>query len=263
MKKLLLLFFIPFVCFGQFIGNTSNIKVEEYYDDGKKIIEKTWLEKEQRKTLVEIVSENGSEWRYFINENDIEIGAHFYVVRDYGKYFKVDISVINNSSKRIDFIPSNINITVDESIKNKEKYNPISYSEYNRKVKKRQNRNSFLAAFAAGLSNATAGVTYSQSNSYYSNNNTSGYVLTNTTSYSPTLASLQYQQNAENLNNLNNSQIERMNYINEGYLKNHTIFPNTTLEGYILIPYHKRISNIDMILRLDDTEFDFSTEKWH
>ena len=54
-----------------------------------------------------------------------------------------------------------------------------------------------------------------------------------------------------------------MNYINEGYLKNHTIFPNTTLEGYILIPYHKRISNIDMILRLDDTEFDFSTEKWH
>ena len=48
-KLLLLLLFIPLVSFGQ------DISINEYYDDGKKITEKTWQEGEQTKTLVEIV----------------------------------------------------------------------------------------------------------------------------------------------------------------------------------------------------------------
>ena len=41
--------------------------------------------------------------------------------------------------------------------------------------------------------NATAGTTYSQSNSYYTGNNVYGNIYTNTSSYSPALANIQYQ----------------------------------------------------------------------
>ena len=44
MKKLILLLFIPLVSFSQ--------TVEEYYDNGKKIIEKTWQAGEQTLTLI-------------------------------------------------------------------------------------------------------------------------------------------------------------------------------------------------------------------
>ena len=45
-------------------------------------------------------------------------------------------------------------------------------------------------------------------------------------------------------------------------LKNHTLFPNTQLEGYFLIPYHKKVTDIDMIIKLGDMEFDYSNDKW-
>ena len=57
-------------------------------------------------------------------------------------------------------------------------------------------------------------------------------------------------------------QQERGNYIIEGYLKNHTIFSNTQLEGYFLIPYHKKITDIDMIIKLGEMAFDYSNDKW-
>ena len=51
MKKLiLLLLFIPLVSFGQ------DVNVNEYYDNGQKITEKTWQDGDQSKTLVEIVN---------------------------------------------------------------------------------------------------------------------------------------------------------------------------------------------------------------
>ncbi|MDC1109197.1 hypothetical protein OAS56_04125 [Flavobacteriaceae bacterium] len=255
MKKLILLLFIPLVSFSQ--------TVEEYYDNGKKIIEKTWQAGEQTLTLIEIKSSDISEFRYYINEKGVEVGVNIYSVRDYGKYFKVDVSVINNSKNRFDFNPNEIDVSVNGDVKSKDKYYAISFDEYNKKVTRRQKSNEFWTAFAQGVGNASAGTTYSNSNSYYSNSYNSGYVRTNTTSYSPALANLQYQQNAENMSSLQSEQQQRMNFINEGYLKNHTLFPNTTLEGYFLINFHNKINDINIILKLGDMEFDFSNNKFN
>ena len=147
MKKLLLLLFIPIVCFGQ------DIETKEYYDNGQKIIEKTWQDNSQIKTLIEIMSDNGSSYKYFINEKGIEVGANFYVIRDYGKYFKVELSVINNSKDRLDFLEKDIYVSVNGKVKNKEKYYAIPFNEYNSEVTKRQNLNEFLTGFSHGVSN--------------------------------------------------------------------------------------------------------------
>jgi hypothetical protein len=257
MKKLILLLFIPVVCLGQ------DVDTKEYYDNGQKIIEKTWQDNFQTKTLIEIGSDNGSGYKYFINEKGVEVGVNFYVVRDYGKYFKVELSLINNSKDRLDFLEKDIYVSVNGKVKNKEKYYAIPFNEYKTKVARRQNLNNFLNGVSIGVSNATAGTTYSQSNSYYTGNNGTGNIYTNTTSYSPALAIMQYQQNVAQTQELQNNQEERKNYINEGYIKNHTIFPNTVFEGYFLIKYNRNITDIDIVIKLGDMEFDFSNDRWN
>ena len=147
MKKLfLILLIIPYYSLSQ------NIKIEEYYDAGNKIIEKTWLEGEKQKTNVKIIGENLNTNKYFITINDIEVSAVFYVVRDYGKYFKVDLSIVNNSQNRIDFSPKNIELNINGDLRKKDKYKILSYKEYKNKVERRQKINEGLSSFAIGFS---------------------------------------------------------------------------------------------------------------
>ena len=265
MKKLilLLLLLIPILSFGQ------DVSINEYYDNGQKIAEKTWKEGEQYKTLVEIVDGEVTSYRYYISQNDVEIGVNAYSIRDYGKYFKVDVSIINNSSYRYDFLVKNIDVKIYEKkqiyrrgladnngnrfylereytkLLNNKKYRALTYDEYINKVTRRQNSNAFWLAFAQGMGNT--GTTYSQSNTTYTDGYNYGYATTNTTTYSPALQQMQARQNAQDMSRFQNEQQERKNFINEGYLKNHTLFPNTQLEGYFLIPYHKKVTDIDMI----------------
>ena len=51
-----------------------------------------------------------------------------------------------------------------------------------------------------------------------------------------------------------------MQFIDEGYLRNHTLFTNTTLEGYILIPFNRKITDIDLVLKIAEKNFDFSNK---
>ena len=256
MKKLLfLLLFIPLLSLGQ------EIKFQEHYDNGKHIKEFTWQDGKQLKTLVEIIDGEVTSNRYYISQDDVEVGANFYYVKDYGKYFKVDVSILNNSDNRYNFNPSDIYVNVKGDVKNKEKYYAISFDEYSKKVKRRQNSNAFWLAFAQGMGNT--GTTYSQSNTTYTDGYNYGYATTNTTTYSPALQQMQRRQNAEDMSRFQDEQEERKNFIKEGYLKNHTLFPNTQLEGYFLIPYHKKITDIDFIIKLGSMEFDFSDDKWN
>ena len=73
----------------------------EYYDDGNKVIEKNWVDGNQKMTLIEVFSQKDSEFWYFIDENGIEVGLNIYLVKDYGKYFRADVSIVNNSDKKI------------------------------------------------------------------------------------------------------------------------------------------------------------------
>ena len=223
MRILLILLFISFSSLGQ------NIQIEEYFEDGKKIIEKSWEDGEQVLTLIEIVHSKYSEYRCYINQNGVEVGLTASSIKDYGKYMKIDVSIINASQQRFNFIPSEIYFQAN-GVKNKDKIYIIPFEEYNKKVIRKQKSQAFWTAFAQGMDNATAGNIYSQSDSYlYDSYGYSGYVYTNTTSYSPALQQMRQRQNAEDMARLQTDQQRRMNFINEGYLKNHTIFPNSQL----------------------------------
>ncbi len=240
----------------------------EYYDDGNKVIEKNWVDGNQKMTLIEVFSQKDSEFWYFIDENGIEVGLNIYLVKDYGKYFRADVSIVNNSDNRVDLIIKNIHTKITGSLRNIDKYKNLTYEEYSKIVRRRQNGNSILMGFSAGLSVASSGISYSQSNSSYSGNDGygapfTGEISTYTSTYSPALAAIQYKQSQDNLGALNDNQENRMNYINEGYLKNHTIFPKNTLEGYFLIPFHRKISDIEVLLKIENMIFDFSNDRFN
>ena len=185
------------------------------------------------------------------------------VVREYGKYFKVELSVLNNSSNRVDFIPENIEVNVNGDVRKKEKYKQLSFEEYKLKAERRQAFQQGLVSGLQGFSEGMAGNTYSTSTSTNWDNGYPHITTTTTQSYSPALANIQRQQNQKNLNEMQEVGIEEMKFISEGYLKNHTIFPNTSLEGYILIPYHRKVTDIDLVVRIGNKEFDFSNVKEH
>lgn len=229
MKKLfLILIIIPYYSLSQ------DIKIEEYYDAGNKIIEKTWLEGEKKKTNIKIIGENINTNQYFITINDIEVSAVFYIIRDYGKYFKVDLSIVNNSQNRIEFSIKNIELNINTDLRKKEKYKILSYKEYKNKVERRQKINKGLSSISVGFSNG---------------NRSDQYQLTYADS-----------RRAYELKNIQN---DRMKFIDEGYLRDHTLFSNTTLEGYILIPFNKKITNIDFVLKIGEKKFDFSNKDWN
>jgi hypothetical protein len=246
---------LPFYSFGQ------NIKIDEYFEDGKKVIKKSWEEGEYNKTIIEKREGNNITYRYYISNNGIEVGAYFSVINDYGKYFKVDISIVNNSEKRINFLENNIFVKVKGDLKDSYNYTQLTYSDYISKVQKRQKRNEIITAISVGISNGLSGNTYSQSNSSYYNKNGMGYISTNTTAYSPTLANIQIQQNQKLLTDLEVEQKNKMKFINEGYIKDNTIFPNNTLIGYCLIPYSKKINEINFILNLEDIMYSFKNSQ--
>ena len=246
---------LPFYSFGQ------NIKIDEYFEDGKKVIKKSWEEGEYNKTIIEKREGNNITYRYYISNNGIEVGAYFSVINDYGKYFKVDISIVNNSEKRINFLENNIFVKVKGDLKDSYNYTQLTYSDYISKVQKRQKSNEIITAISVGISNGLSGNTYSQSNSSYYNKNGMGYISTNTTAYSPTLANIQMQQNQKLLTDLEVEQKNKMKFINEGYIKDNTIFPNNTLIGYCLIPYSKKINEINFILNLEDIMYSFKNSQ--
>ncbi len=264
MKKplyLLLTLFIISKSYGQ------EIISDEYFEDGSRVIEKTWVEGDQTLTLVEVDGEEGSDYWYFIHENGIELGINYYPVKYYGRYYRVDVSIVNNSDFRIDLIIKDLETTVLGRIKNKEKYKNLTFEQYNKIVRRRQNGNAILMGFSAGLAMASGGISYSQSTSSYTGNDATGNQYSGsstyyTSTYSPALTSLQYEQSYNKINSFSGEQKQRMNYINEGYLKDHTIFPNNTFEGYFLVPFHRKITGLDILFNIENMIFDFNYDRF-
>ncbi len=204
---------------------------------------------------------DGKNVQYFVH-NGLVITMHLSIENSYGKYYTAYISIENHSDKRINFYPE----TITAKIYNEKVESPLpvlNYEEYMKKVKRKQNWNSFWVALGEAGAASNAGYSVSQTHS-----NTSGYVnsngyssgyfgneygsvstnvrtygnfSTNTTTYNYDATANYYaQQNARNnMANFNNQQYEIKESINQGYLKSNTIFPDQRINGYINVVFKK------------------------
>ena len=74
---------------------------------------------------------------------------------------------------------------------------------------------------------------------------------------------MQRQLNQQNMNEMQEGINEEVQLINQGYLKVNTLFPNTVLEGYLFIPYHRKVTDIDLIANISRKKFEFINSKFH
>jgi len=255
--------------------------IDEYFENGKKFIKEQGIDADgfeitrttingaidyEVKTKVEdidgtiksTVVTNGVE-RVYYEKNGIEVGIFTEFTKNYGRYFKVLLSIVNNSNQRVDFVPDRKGLaTMVKGLKKNANLLPLSFDEYTGIVEGRQAGNALLMGVLTGVANMGAGYSTVNSTTSYSSSYGSGYISTSTTFYSPALARMETAQNMETLARFSDVESGRLNMINEGYIKANTIRPGEVLEGYFLIPYKKKVTEIDLRVMVGEEKFMFT-----
>lgn len=228
----------------------------------------------------------------YVKFKDVVINIVPYFLDQYGKYFNMNISVQNFSHRSILFNPSNISIQAytfkKKKIDGQETYIPeevnlqlLSFSEYDKIVKKKQRWDNFwvalgegMAAYNAGYSSSTTnysgssyttanahasgyvGNTYGYANAYGSSYTTS-YGQATTRSYNGAVAYAAQQQANANYAAYTENQRQIRQQIGDGYVQMHTIPAETEYSGYFNIKYNKKVQRILMNIVIDGEVYPF------
>lgn len=200
------------------------------------------------------------------------------------------------SSKNIDDPIYAAPIYADHSFSLNKKYNPseyeetatipfdvelLSYEEYDRIVRKKQQWQSFWAALGEGLAAANAGYsssTTTYSGSSYTNANahaygnvggiygyanaygssyTTAYGKSHTTNYNGLAQYAANQQARANMAELSYSQNQIRQQIGDGYVKMHTIPAETEYSGFFNIKYNKKMQGLKYTILIDGEPYTF------
>lgn len=238
----------------------------------------------------------------------------------YGKYVCINISVQNFRDSPILFNPANLSaigyghpkkkkakvrrssddgedaIYAERSVRRSKKDNLseydqtvtipfdvelLTYDEYDRIVRKKQQWQSFWAALGEGLAAAGAGFSSSTTNysgsSYtsssahaygnvggaygyaraYGSSYTTAYGQSHTTNYNGLAAYAANQQARANIENLQYSQNQIRQQIGDGYVKMHTIPAETEYSGFFNIKYNKKMQGLTYTIIIDGEPYTF------
>lgn len=220
----------------------------------------------------------------YIKYNGIIITTYAYGVKEYGKYYQINLNVQNLSGKSILF--SLDKVTAEGyRFKNEQLYKTIpmeilSSYEYDKTVKRKQAWNNFWVALGEGMAAANAGYSYSSTaysgssyssayghasgyvgNTYgYTNAYGSAYTTTygraNTTTYNGAAAYAAQQQANANYEAFANGQREIRQQLNEGYVKNNTIRNEVEYSGFFNIKY-KKLDRLKVVFTIDGVQYPF------
>lgn len=210
------------------------------------------------------------------------------IKRDDGKYFTFDVAIINNSDRTFTFKSNGITARIYAKNGKSISINALTRKEYLKIKKRRSNFRTGLAAFAGGVNAANAGYSTSTTNtnsygsysgSAYTNSSASAYgsggyaygTGNSTTNYSGNL----YGSSTSTTNSYNgaaayaaqqneSAKIQRMVELsneakwrwNDDYIKNNTLFPQSTTSGLINVKYYKAVK-VDLNIKVDNNNFTF------
>ncbi len=173
---------------------------------------------------------DGTPWEVYF-KNGITIALTNSVVKDYGKWHRIDLIISNNSTTPIEFIPEQ-NIAA-YSADNRGMTTGLQIwtcDAYMKKVKRAQIWASIAMGFSEGMATSGAGYSTSTTTGYSSN----GVITTyHTTTYNAAAA---YQANLasqQRLANFSQALQEEKNIKQMGYLKKSTIYPGESVSGYV------------------------------
>lgn len=221
----------------------------------------------------------------YVKSNGITLTMNIQAIKQYGKYYVVNLNLKNQSGNSILLNVDNITaegyVVDDNTISKTMPLKVLNSYEYDKIVKKKQNWNNFWVALGEGLAASNAG--YSSSTTNYSGSsyttgsasargyigNTYGYASaygsaytttygqSHTQSYNGAAAYAAQQQANANYNAYANRQAEIREQINAGYIKNNTIRDGVEYSGFINIKY-KKIDHIKVVFTINGIQFPFT-----
>ena len=208
--------------------------------------------------------QDGTPWQFY-NKNGVIIALTNTIVKDYGRWHRIDIVISNNSIIPIEFDPV---INISASSTDIEGFTTDlevwSSEEYLKKVNRSQTWAAVLMGVAEGMSTANAGYSTSTTNSYYSGSTygSGGYgsYSGTATSYTRTYnAGAAYQAQVlsqQRMADFSNAMAEEQEIKKLGYLKRNTIYPGETISGYVHV---KRIKGetVQFVIEIEKAEYIF------
>ena len=211
-------FFILFMCFSILHVNSQQIftETDSYY-------------------------QKGEEYKVIENEGIVLI-ANLSQIKQYGKYYKISLILENASDSRFDFDPL---LTTGKYIINKKNESRgydalvLSYEDYASKARKRINTASVFSGIAIGLqsfsTSPTSTITYSD------NRGNTGSIDV----YNRYERDKQTQDLIDRVSEGEYQSREFVESMKEDYLLRETMFPYTSLAGYVYIKY-KSCDSLDV-----------------
>lgn len=220
----------------------------------------------------------------YVKAKNIVLTMYVQAIKEYGKYYTVNMDLQNFSGKSILFALNNVSAEgyiVQEGKPVKTiPLEVLSSYEYDKKEARKQAWNNFWVALGEGMAASNAG--YSASSTTYAGNshtsayghaygyagNTYGYAnaygsaytttygRSNTVSYNGAAAYAAQQQANANVQAYASGQYEIRQQLNEGYVKNNTIQNKVEYSGFFNIKY-KKIDHIKVDFLIDGISFPF------
>ncbi len=173
---------------------------------------------------------DGTPWEVYF-KNGITIALTNSVIKDYGKWHRIDLIISNNSTMPIEFTPEFDISAYSTDAQGLTTYAKVwAHDEYLKKVNRAQTWMAIAVGISEGIASAGAGYSTSTTSGY---SNRTGHFSYTTTTYN---ASTAYQANLasqQRIANFSQALQDEKNIKQMGYLKKNTIYPGESVSGYV------------------------------
>lgn len=196
---------------------------------------------------------DGMPWEVYC-ANGLTVAMSHSIVRDYGKWHRIDLIVANDSTVPITFTPEEA-ITACSTDKDDRTatLEVWPYEAFRRKV----NRTQMWTLIAIGVSEALPAVSSGYETTTSTHYDGHGHSTTHTTTtYGTAVTYTVDPAAAYRVAALEQSMDEERQVIKMGYLKKNTIYPGETVSGFVLVKW-ERGERVAFDLRIEDATYHY------
>lgn len=188
---------------------------------------------------------DGVAWNYY-DKNGIVVAMTSRAVRDYGKYYQIELVISNNSMHSIVFEPNDVVAMYVDNEGLKRQMKVFTDEEYMKKVQRKQNTAMVFNALAEGLISSGSSYSTSTTTTTHQGSTPSGAYSGSTTSttktYNPAAGYQAYAIASDRIEAFDNAKLAERKEKRDEYLKRSTVYPGEVISGYINIERKKGIS---------------------
>ena len=190
-------------------------------------------------------------WEVYF-KNGLTIALTDAIVRDYGKWHRVDLIISNNSLTPVEFNPETdmTAYSVDEHDVATD-LQVWSCDSYLKKVNRSQTWAAVLMGVSEGMASAGAGYSTSTTTGYSSYGGYSSYT---TTTYNPSAAYQANMASQQRIADFGQALQDEQQVKKLGYLKKNTIYPGESVSGFVHVAWIKG-ERVVFIIRIEGAEY--------